>query len=67
MPAAVQSSALAVEALHEYSRAYRRDLNSHVDGVTVVAIVRLLDHLRTATGLDTAPADIDDIYDIIPP
>jgi len=57
---------LAVEALHDYSRAYRRDLNSHVDGVTVVAIARLLDHLRTATGLDTAPADIGDIFDIIP-
>jgi hypothetical protein len=66
MRGAVQSSSLAVEALHDYSRAYRRDLNSHVDGVTVVAIARLLDHLRTATGLDTAPADIGDIFDIIP-
>ena len=66
MAAAVRSSALAAEALQEYSRAYRRDLNSHVDGVTVVAIARLLDHLRTATGLDPVPVDIGDIFDIIP-
>ncbi len=64
--AAVRRSILGVEALNEYSRVYRRDLNSHVDGVTVVAIVRLLDHLQMATGLDPAPADIDDIFDIIP-
>jgi hypothetical protein len=66
MGAAVRSSILGVEALNEYSHAYRRDLNSHVDGVTVVAIVRVLDHLQMATGLDPAPADVDDIFDIIP-
>jgi hypothetical protein len=66
MAAAVRSSALAGAALGEYFRAYRRDLNSHVDGVTVVAIARLLDHLHTATGLETAKVDIGDIFDIIP-
>lgn len=66
MAAAVRSSSLAAEALLEYSRAYRRDLNSHVDGVTVVAIHRLLDHLRTATGLEPATAEIGDIFDVIP-
>jgi hypothetical protein len=66
MVAAVQSSTLAVEALHDYSRSYRRDLNSHVDGVTVVAVARLLDHLSTVTGLEAAHADIGDIFDIIP-
>jgi hypothetical protein len=66
MVGAVRSSTLAVESLQEYSRAYRRDLNSHVDGVTVVAIARLLDHLQTVTGLEPAPSDIGDIFDIIP-
>jgi hypothetical protein len=66
MGAAARSSALAVEALEDYSRVYRRDLNSHVDGVTVVAIARLLDHLQMITGLEPAPSDIGDIFDIIP-
>src|ERR1700722_10028064 len=66
MGGAARTSALAVEALHEYSRVYRRDLNSHVDGVTVVAIARLLDHLETVTSIVPAPSDIGDIFDIIP-
>ena len=52
LDAAVRSSALAAAALHEYFAAYCQDLNSHVDGVTVVAILRLFDHLRTSTGLE---------------
>lgn len=66
MAAAVRTSSLAAEALADYSRAYRRDLNSHVDGVTVVAIYRLLDHLGTSTGLEPAMVDIGDIFDVIP-
>jgi hypothetical protein len=68
--AAVRTSALAVAALQDHSRAYRRNLNSHTDGVTVVVILRLLDHLRLSTGLDPDRADvaagIDDIFDLIP-
>jgi len=66
MAAAVRSSALAVEALSESNRAYRSNLNSHVDGVTVVAILKLLDHLELATGLDPAPSEVGDLFDIIP-
>ena len=64
--AAVRSSSLAAAALRESSRAYRRDLNSHADGVTVVSILKLLDHLRFATGLEPESADVDDICDLIP-
>jgi hypothetical protein len=64
--AAVRNSHLAAVALREYSSAYRRDLNSHADGLAMVAILRLLDHLRTATGLEPAAADVDDIFDLIP-
>jgi len=64
--AAVRSSSLAIAALRESSRAYRRDLNSHADGVTVVSILKLLDHLRLATGLEPESAEVDDIFDLIP-
>ena len=77
LAAAVRSSPVAVAALHEYSRAYRRNLNSHADGVTVVSILKLLEHLRNcrtsfslfiaeqakpcSTGLE-----VDDLFDLIP-
>jgi len=64
--AAVRSSRLAVAALREHFRAYRQDLNSHADGMTVVAILKLLDHLWVATGLAPESADVDDIFDLIP-
>jgi len=66
MTAAVRSSPVAVAALHDYSRAYRRNLNSHADGITVVSILKLLEHLRNATGLEPASADVDDLFDLIP-
>ncbi len=64
--AAVRSSSLAAAALRESSRAYRQDLNSHADGVTVVSILKLLDHLRFSTGLEPESAEVDDIFDLIP-
>jgi hypothetical protein len=63
--AAARSYPFAVAALHDYSRAYRKNLNSHADGVTTVAILKLLDHLRNATGL-AASTDVDDLFDLIP-
>ena len=63
--AAARSSALAVAALEDYSHAYRRDLNSHSDGVSAVAILKLLDHLRFSTGLDAGRAEVDDVFDLI--
>jgi hypothetical protein len=64
--AAVRSSPVAVAALQDYSRAYRKNLNSHADGITVVSILKLLEHLRNATGLEPASADVDDLFDLIP-
>ena len=64
--AAVRSSPVAVAALQDYSRAYRKNLNSHADGITVVSILKLLEHLRNATGLEPASADVDDVFDLIP-
>lgn len=64
--AAARSYPFAVAALHDYSRAYRQDLNSHADGITVVSILKLLDHLRNSTGLDPAIEDVDDLFDLIP-
>jgi hypothetical protein len=63
---AVRSSPVAVAALHDYWRTYRRNLNSHADGITVVSILKLLDHLRNVTGLEPASADVDDLFDLIP-
>lgn len=62
---AARSYPFAVAALHDYLRAYRRNLNSHADGVTAVTILKLLDHLRNATGL-AASTDVDDLFDLIP-
>lgn len=64
--AAARSYPFAVAALHDYSQAYRQDLNSHADGVTVVSILKLLDHLRNSTGLEPALEDVDDLFDLIP-
>jgi hypothetical protein len=63
--AAARSYPFAVAALQDYSRAYRKNLNSHADGVTAVTILKLLDHLRNATGL-AASTDVDDLFDLIP-
>ncbi len=63
---AARTAAHAVDALREYSAAYRLNLNSHPDGMTVVAILKLLDHLRDSTGLTIEPPDVDDIFDLIP-
>ena len=64
--AAIRSSPVAVAALQDYSHAYRQNLNSHADGITVVSILKLLDHLRNATGLEPASAGVDDLFDLIP-
>ncbi len=63
---AARNSGLAVAALMDYSSAYRQDLNSHSDGVSVVAILKLLDHLIVSTGLPLEAADVDHIFDLIP-
>jgi hypothetical protein len=63
--AAARSYPFAVAALHDYSRAYRKNLNSHADGMTAITILKLLDHLRNATGLE-ASTDVDDLFDLIP-
>jgi hypothetical protein len=64
--AAVRTSSLVAAVLRECSQAYRRNLNSHADGVTLVSILKLLDHLRFSTGLEPESADVDDIFDLIP-
>jgi hypothetical protein len=64
--AAVRSSSVAVAALHGYLRVYRRNLNSHADGVTAVSILKLLEHLRNTTGLEPGSMDVDDLFDLIP-
>jgi len=64
--AAVRSSPVLVAALHDYLQAYRRNLNSHADGVTAVAILKLLEHLRNTAGVEPASADVDDLFDLIP-
>jgi hypothetical protein len=64
--AAARSYPFAVAALHDYSQAYRQDLNSHADGITVVSILKLLDYLRNSTGLEPALEDVDDLFDLIP-
>jgi len=63
--AAARSYPFAVAALHDYSRAYRKNLNSHADGITAITILKLLDHLRNSTGLE-ASTDVDDLFDLIP-
>jgi len=63
---AARSYPFAVAALHDYLLAYRQDLNSHADGITAVSILKLLDHLRNATGLEPALEDVDDLFDLIP-
>ena len=57
---------MAAAALRECFQAYRKNLNSHPDGVTVVSILKLLDHLRISTGLEPESAETDDIFDLIP-
>jgi hypothetical protein len=64
--AAARSYPFAVAALHDYLRAYLQNLNSHADGITAVSILKLLDHLRNATGLEPALENVDDLFDLIP-
>jgi hypothetical protein len=70
--AAVRSSPVAVAALQDYLQAYRRDLNSHADGVTAVAILKLLEHCGTRFSLfipeqaEACSTGVDDLFDLIP-
>jgi hypothetical protein len=64
--AAARSHPFAVAALHDYSLAYRQNLNSHPDGITAVALLKLLDHLRNATGIEAPTPDGADLFDLIP-
>jgi hypothetical protein len=63
--AAARSYPFVVAALQDYSHVYRKNLNSHADGVTAVSILKLLDYLQNATGL-VASTDVDDLFDLIP-
>jgi hypothetical protein len=64
--AAVRSSFLAASALRDHWRAYRDNLNSHEQGVMVVSLLKVLDHLELATGLKVEIAQVDDIFDLLP-
>jgi len=46
---ALDYAASAVRALQSYDRAQRHDLDSYYNGINVVCLVKLLDHLRQAT------------------
>ncbi|HTM52330.1 MAG TPA: hypothetical protein VL285_26725 [Bryobacteraceae bacterium] len=63
---AVRSSFLAAAALRDHWRAYRDNLNSHEQGVMVVSLLKVLDHLEMATGQKPERAEVDDIFDLLP-
>jgi hypothetical protein len=52
--------------LRDHWRAYRDNLNSHEQGVMVVSLLKVLDHLELATGLKVEIAQVDDIFDLLP-
>ena len=63
--AAVRSSSLAAIALRECFAAYRRNFNSHSDGVTVVSILKAARiTCAMSTGLEPESAGYVTIYSI---
>jgi hypothetical protein len=62
---AVVVSAYAVDAIQCYDAACRRHLESYYAGINVITLVKLLEHLQTATGLDTPDPRIDDLADLV--
>ena len=63
--AAVISSAFAADAVRSYDAAQRRRLDSYYNGINVISLVKLLDHLKSATGDEPVDCGIADLNDLI--
>ncbi len=65
---AVERSQLAASAIRSYNAAFRRDLGSYYNGINVLALQALLDHLAQATGMvpaDSGLADADAVAAVL--
>lgn len=63
--AAVISSALAAEAVRSYDGAQRHYLDSYYNGINVISLVRLLDHLKSTTGEEPVDCGVSDLSDLM--
>jgi len=63
--AAVLWSALAASAIRSYEVSQRHRLDSYYNGINVITLVRLLEHLRRATGQSPVLPGVMDMDDLI--
>ncbi len=61
---AVYASSYAAEAVRSYNAAQRKNYNSYYNGINVVTLAALLEHLKAATGEETVDYGIDDLADM---
>lgn len=62
---AIMSSATAVSAIRSYDIAQRQHLDSYYNGINVIALSKVLEHLKAATGIKPVNHKIADIDDLI--
>lgn len=62
---AVASSSYAASAVRSYNLAQRKHLDSYYNGINVVSLLKLLEHLKMATGDEPIDCEIDDLDDLI--
>jgi tetratricopeptide (TPR) repeat protein len=63
--AAVINSAVAADAARSYDAAQHRHLDSYYNGINVISLVTLLDHLKAATGDEPVDCGIVNLSDLI--
>jgi len=63
--AAVVWSAMAASAIRSYEVAQRHRLDSYYNGINVITLVRLLEHLQGATGQAPVPSGVTDVDALI--
>jgi tetratricopeptide (TPR) repeat protein len=63
--AALASSSLAAVAAQSYATAQRRHLGNYFNGINVIALVKLLEHLGQVTGDIPQQTGIQDVADLV--
>lgn len=62
---AVDSSDHAANAVRSYNLAQRKHLDSYYNGINVISLLKLLEHLKDATGDEPKDCEINDLDDLI--
>jgi tetratricopeptide (TPR) repeat protein len=62
---AIAYSASAAKAIQSYATAHRADLDSYYNGINIVTLCKLLEHLQSVTGQKAAATGIDNLNELI--